>query len=488
MLESNSQYGGIKNIKGFMELSPKQQAVNEIKNAKHLLILGHRNPDGDQLGSILALKEALEKAQKSVTAIVSEEIPPSYKFLPELSKIKREYKYTDGKILRIDTKRIPVEGMKWRKDEEFLDIHLETEKNLKFEFIEIINGLPKPDLIIIVDTPSVKEIETVYRENEKLFLETPVLNIDHHPGNEYFGTVNLVDLTATSTTEILVSLFESLGIKIDTPDIATSLLTGIISDTQSFRSHNTTPKSLTVAAQLLAAGGRQQEIVNSLYAEKDADKLMTFWRTLVTNTERDEKHRILWSWTEEPGHPETEIEEATRELLAENKGYDLALVFYKTEGAVNVTGIAESIDEAKIDNLAKAFKAQRLKGGLHFSISGTSIDHAQKIVLKKIADSWHLSVGEGRKQLWEVIEQSEPEGTERPVLERQPVTIDVPKSVKEKEDAIEEALKSISQAEKDENRKELESVREVIDRKRASGLPSEKDNMTREDSDIFEDE
>lgn len=469
-----------------MELSPKQQAVNEIKNAKNLLILGHSKPDGDQLGSILGLKEALEKLQKSVTIVVSDPIAKTFSFLPGLSEIKREYKHTDGKILRIDTKRVPIDGMKWHKDDQYLDIHLDTQKNLKFEFIEIINGLPKPDLIIVLDTAHVADIEKIYEQNEKLFLETPVLNIDHHPGNEYFGTINLVDLTATSTAEILVSLFEALGIKIDNPDMATCLLTGILFDTQSFRSLNTTPKSLTVAAQLLAAGGRQQEIVKNLYSSGQ-DELLNLWQEIVKNIETDENHQILWSTASRKVSGLADLEEATDELLIKNPGYSLALLFAPLESEAGVQMVARSTDPERLSSVAKIFKgAEITNNGLSLQLNEPSIDDAKKSALKRIAESGQLGDGT-KKQLWDVIEQPSVEAAES-LRERGTTKIDIPNSVKEKEDAIEEALKSISQAEKDENRREMESLREVIDRKRADSPNPIGDMKASEETDIFEDE
>jgi phosphoesterase RecJ-like protein len=485
--------GGIYNQKGFMELSPKQQAVNEIKNAKRILVLGHKMPDGDQMGSLLALKYALEKLEKSVDIIISDKIDDKYKFLPGVAAVKSDYRHTDGKILKIDTKRIPIDGMKWQKEDDFLNIYLDTDKNLKFEFIEIINGMPKPDLIVVVDTPDIKKIDRVYDSNASIFFESPILNIDHHPGNEYFGTINLVDLTATSTAEILVSLFEALGIKIDTPDIATCLLAGILFDTQSFRGQNTTPKSLTVAAQLLAAGGRQQEIIKSYYGSNPDDLLKT-WEQMLQNLNTDLNRKIMWtkiSKTNNQHLDEDEILEAAEDLLKNNTDYEIAMILCSDKNAGSTEGFVLG------SNAGEALKLSRLFGGegndrtAKFVITEPNLDDAEKIVLKKIAERWAMPDNKDKKELWDVIEDA-PEVAEttdvaenKEALNSAPETLsDKTNSAKEKEDAIEEALKSISQAERDENRKEFESVRDVIDRKKVGGMKVIGEN----ESDIFEDE
>lgn len=457
-----------------MELSPKQQAVNEIKKAKNVLILGHAAPGGDQLGSLLALREAFAKLQINSVCLVSDAIPQQFRFLPQIKELKSDYRHTDGKILRIDTKRIPISGMKWHKDEGFLNIHLETEKNLKFEFIEIINGHPKPDLIVVVDTAHVADIDSIYDKNEKIFLETPVLNIDHHAGNEYFGSINLVDLTATSTAEILVSLFEALGIKIDTPDMATSLLTGILHDTDSFRSQNTTPKSLTVAAQLLAAGARQQEIVKSLFNKND---LVDLWEELVSHREKDKSHKLLWTHTEDSTISAEDLFACATELISQDSDCTTALIFQNATDKPSVKVFAKG-DPALLKKLKALFEAEGSDHELLFDVKADNHQDAINIVLKKIADS--LKIKGDKKELWDIIE--EPEKSEEPIRQHQAPTIDMPNSAKEKQDAIEEALKSISQAEKDENRKEMESLKDVLERKRSPRITQKDEN------DIFGDE
>lgn len=473
-----------------MELSPKQQAVNEIKNAKQILILGHKTPDGDQLGSLLALKYALGTLDKAVDLVVSNEIKQIFNFLPGISEVKKNYKHTDGKILKIDMKRIPVKGMKWQREDDYLNIYLDTEKNLKFEFIEILNGMPKPDLIITVDTPDVKSIDDVYDQNTNLFFEAPVLNIDHHPGNEYYGTINLIDLTATSTAEILVSLFEALGIRIDNPDIATCLLAGILYDTQSFRGQNTTPKSLTVAAQLLAAGGRQQEIVKNFYSDKSTE-LLKAWEGMKYGLQKDDSRKLLWTKVTKAGGESlapSDLSEAATDLLDRNPGLELAIILYQDTKKPGTQAIVKNIGSDKgAAEVAGLFGGSGSNDEASFEIGEPNINDAEKIVLKKIADKWKSTDTTEKKELWDVIDK-EPAAASQKMVAKKP-SEQVPNSVTEKEDAIEEALKSISQAEKDENRKEFESLRDVIDRKKVAGIgiPEIKRESTNE-TDIFEDE
>ena len=116
----------------------------------------------------------------------------------------------------------------------------------------------KYDLIVTVDTADLALFGTLYKEHVDMFGDIPVLNIDHHISNTQFGQLHLIDPTAASATEVLYSWFmqvQEFREKI-TPDMATLLLTGLITDTRSFQNPNTTPRSLEVAAELLEKGAR----------------------------------------------------------------------------------------------------------------------------------------------------------------------------------------------------------------------------------------
>lgn len=460
-----------------MELSPKQQTVNEIKKASRILVLGHKKPDGDHLGSLLALEGALKKLDKKCEVVVSDKIDEIFKFLPGANKVKTDFQHTDGKMLKIDTKKIPISGMKWQRDGDFLNIYLETDKNLKFEFIKIENGLPKPDLVIIVDTPDVEKIDAVYDKNTELFFEIPIINIDHHPGNEYYGTVNLVDLTATSTAEILVSLFEALGLKIDGTELATNLLAGIIYDTQSFRNQTTTPKSLTVAAQLLAAGGKQQEIISNFYKQKPVE-LLKVWGEMLSNIEEDKTHRFAWTTIDTINNNSISKEDifgATDDLLSNTPDADMSLILFRgSDDKETVYGKLKGSKNKEVLTIAKLFGGGGTTFDALFEYKESNLEKAKNKILKKIADSWQDDGTIEKQEVWEVIDKNEKDSSTKTVANEalgkqngaeSRIKIDKRKRL-EKEDAIEEALRSISQVEKERNQKEFINIREIIDKKK----------------------
>lgn len=485
-----------------MELSPKQQTVELLKKSNRILLLGHKNPSGDMVSSLLAFDQVLKSLDKSVDVVISEDISEEIKFLPFLNEIKAEFQPTGGKIIRIDTEKVPVSGMKYQKSEKFLDIVLDTDKNLKFEFIDVINGSPKPDLIIVLDTADVEKIDKIYDANTELFFETPVINIDHHAGNEYFGTVNLVDLTATSTAEILVSIFEAIGGKFLNPDIATCLLTGITDDTQSFRLQNTTPKSLTVAAQLLASGARQQDIISNLYKKKPL-VLLKLWGKMLSRLREDKNHHFAWttiSLKEFSGQGITkeDVLDATDELLSNTPDAEIMLVLCECEKN-DVIGKIKSAKGVDILPIAKIFKGAGTDRDATFEVKEKSLTDAEMFTLKEIHDFWGEvapTPTEEQKKVWDLIEKEATgaEGsTEQPKAEKQKdekslepgTSLPARNEVKEgnleplsesahekNADPIENALKSII---KDEKAESFSTVGDVIQKKKRDYLKEEPD-------------
>ncbi|MCL5093940.1 MAG: DHH family phosphoesterase, partial [Patescibacteria group bacterium] len=228
-----------------MEFSPKQQTTELIKKANKILIVGRTDFDVDTIGSMLALVSVLKSLEKEVTAVVSGEISEGYNFLPEITKLEKDIAGSKDTILKVNIEENPVNKLSYNVEEGHLNI-IVTAKNKAYKDTDFIfeKGNYEYDLIIVLDTGDVDKIDKIYDKNTELFFEKPVINIDHHAGNEYFGTVNLVDITATSTAEILISIIEALGQNLLTEDVATNLLAGLIYDTGSFKNKNTTPKAL----------------------------------------------------------------------------------------------------------------------------------------------------------------------------------------------------------------------------------------------------
>ncbi len=200
---------------------------DNIKSAKNILIISHVNPDGDTIGSMLALYHSiLLNYKKKADMLAVSKIPTVYAFLPEVSKIKQ--------LEDIDVSRVY-------------------------------------DLVINVDVAAIDRIcdgKILFDRAKK------TVNIDHHKTNIGYADVNIINGEASSTGEVLFDIFKSLGLKFDL-QIAKCLYVAILTDTGAFRFDNTTPSTLRIVAELLGLGVKVVDTYKKVY-ETDSKCLVQF--------------------------------------------------------------------------------------------------------------------------------------------------------------------------------------------------------------------
>lgn len=357
-----------------MELSPKQQIVEAVKESENILLLTHRNPDGDAIGSLVAFSLALAKLGKNSALVCPDAVPAVFSYLPT-DKISPELKGKRDFVISLDVSSISAEKFLYKIEDGRINFII-TPKSGQFspDLVSFPGGKFKSDLIIVLDSPDLERLGKPYEENSDLFYETPIINIDHHAGNDHFGKINLVDLTATSTCEILVSIFEALSgdTSLLTSDVATALLTGIITDTDSFQNANTTPKSLTVAAQLVAAQANQQEIIRRIYKTRTLPTLR-LWGKVLTNIHDETNYRFVWSEIKKEdflavGATVDDANGVIDELLKTASGVDFVLLLTEKEDGTHgsLRSVAKGID---VSAIAKLFA-----GGGHALAAGFVAD------------------------------------------------------------------------------------------------------------------
>ena len=378
-----------------MELSPKQQIAELVKNNQRILLVGHKNHGGDLLGSMLALESVLTSQGKSVSMVVSETISESLLFLPGIEKIQPDVSARDL-IVQINKKKNDIEKVSYNDDNDLLNIIISPKsKALSGKDLKIIEGDFNYDLIIVLDTPDVEKIDNIYDKYTELFFEVPIINIDHHSGNEYFGTVNLVDLTATSTAEILVSIIEAMGPNHFDADVATCLLTGLIADTGSFKNTNTTPKSLTISAQMLAAGARQQEIIQNLYKTRPL-QILKLWGKVLSNINYSSEYRLVTSFVNErdlenanaaPGAVVSVLDE----LLASAPGTDIVLVLVEEKG--RVYGYLKGLNGQDVLSIAEKFNGHGNTLMASFIVPNATLEKNAKGIINQVKEFRNKQLG-----------------------------------------------------------------------------------------------
>ena len=207
--------------------------IATIRAGRRFLIASHVDPEGDSLGSQLALASVLRQLGKEV-AVVNQDLPPErYAFMPDIERIVQP---------------------------------------------EAVAG-ERFDAAFVLDCASIERIGTVRAQLDGV----PVVNIDHHRSNTRFGHLNHVEPETCASGMIVYRLSEELGLELDR-DKATNIYIGIVADTGNFRYSNTTPEVLRVGSRLIEAGVDGARVASLLFATRPLGALRLLGEALTNLT------------------------------------------------------------------------------------------------------------------------------------------------------------------------------------------------------------
>src|SRR5215211_3072237 len=211
--------------------SEQDKVLAEMRDVHKFLLTTHENPDGDALGSLLAIHWILEQLGKDSLMYMSPDEFP-----------------------------LPWEYRQWTFDRRLV-------------------GVPPDDVadrtVVFLDCGNIDRMPVDFLQAEGLH----ILNIDHHHDNTRFGTVNLVSPEASCTAEIVWGLARELGAEITAP-IADALYTGLVTDTGRFMYENTTPRAHRMAAELIEAGVEPYQVYRRLYENLPFRRVQLLQRAL----------------------------------------------------------------------------------------------------------------------------------------------------------------------------------------------------------------
>lgn len=375
-------------------MTTEEQIINLIEKSQRILLLPSSPPDGDSLGAALSFYLLFKKLGKESTVICADPIPETFKFLPTIESISRNFGGAEDFIVTLDCTNSEVDTIKYEVEHNKVNIII-TPKKGKFgeKDVSFHYGESKYDLIITVDTGDLQQLGKVYEQNPEMFYSIPVINIDHHASNGEFGRINLIDITASSTTEILIPLFEQMeaktGMKLLDADIATLLLAGIITDTGSFQHSNTTPRAFGVAAHLLDLGARQQEIIKYIYRTKRLSTLK-LWGKVLSKIKYDEPHHIVWSTITAEDLKETESSHDESggiidELLSNAPGAQVVLLMKEKEKDL-VSVSVRTPKGANANDIAQMFGGGGHPKAAGFRVKGMGFYEAENFIINKIKE------------------------------------------------------------------------------------------------------
>ena len=312
-----------------------KQINYEIIQAKKILIIPHKNPDGDALGTISALVEYMISRGIEPEIFCDTEIQSKYYFLPHLPLIKND---------------------------------------------PLIFTDPEIDLILVVDTGDLSHAGVAhYLQNHP----AKVINIDHHHTNPRYGYLNMVNPQASATTEIIYNFFRYNNIPV-THQIATSLLTGLISDTENFTNGATTSKAMSTASELVRYGANYKMINNWLLKNKSLN-ILRLWGTALSRLKKHNDLDLVYTFLLQDDFDKHEVEESESDGIANflNKldGAKISLILKETPDKKTKGSLRTTYNDVDVSAIAK-----NLGGGGHKKAAGFTFDGNTDAVLKKIAE------------------------------------------------------------------------------------------------------
>lgn len=297
---------------------------DKILQAKSIVISGHRNPDGDSIGSLLGLGLGLKTLGKHIYMLSSDGLPKRYKFLPGASGVSRKLDKSVDLAISVDCANKEILG---------------------------------------------KAFDVFVRAKD-------ILEIDHHEFRRPFGNLSLIDKKAAAVGEIIYILLEDLKIKLN-KEIATNLLTSIVVETNSFRLPNVRPLTFEICMKLLKKHVNFHSLVDRIYWSVTKESAMLLGICLA-RCKFLKNNRLAWSmvgrkdFLQVRGKDE-DADAVANEILA-IKNVQVVVLFreqpnntlrvsLRSKGKINVAGIAEDY-----------------RGGGHFDVAGCYIPNNAKAI------------------------------------------------------------------------------------------------------------
>lgn len=318
---------------------------DQISSVENILLLTHKNPDGDACGSLLSMLIYLESLGKNVGVFTTGLLPKYYDFLPRIEKFSDDNSVFQNKwqmIIILDSGKLSRSGA-------------------PEEFIQSLD----------------KEI---------------IVNIDHHISNNHFGQLTLIDSGASSTSEIVYRFFKVIDFKIE-KEIATCLLTGILDDTGGLVNAATSEESISIASDLIHDGAKMHHIMENLIHNKSITGLK-LWGLLLSRLKTNKKLGFAYTYIKEEEFRQHQAKEEDVEGLVDflNVIVDTKVVaFFRIFNNETKVSLRTTRDDIDMTELAGFYD-----GGGHQKAAGFSIPY-QVEDIEEILKSAIVAVDKNKK-------------------------------------------------------------------------------------------
>lgn len=310
-----------------------------LRGLQRVLILTHRNPDGDAIGSATALAAGLRWLGSVPTVVCPDPLPPSLLGIPDAAQIRHT-----------------LDLMEW-------------------------------DIAVAVDVSDPQLLQPLAAASPAFFATGVSINLDHHVSNLRYAAINHVDPSAASATEIVFALLEALSVPLSR-ELATQLLFGIVNDTHSFQNRNTSPRTLRISAALVEAGADLSGIVFDLLLARSAASAR-LWSRVLPSLEFGDGGRVatMVVSTEALRHACAELSDADGmvEFLKNIRHVDLAVLYKQVDAQAFRMSMrtTEAVDATVV--------AGSFGGGGHRRAAGCDASGALEEIRARVLAAYHAA-------------------------------------------------------------------------------------------------
>ena len=244
---------------------PKQQIIDQLKDVENVLVTVNRNPTVDELSAALGLTLLINKLNKHATAVFSGDIPPAITFLDPEKTFENTVDSLRDFIIALDKEK--ADHLRYKVDGDMVKIFITPYRTtISDKDLEFSQGDYNVEMVIAIGVQDEKDFDYALSDHGRIMHDAVVASITNGVGQSKFGTLAWDDSRASSYSEMITTLADGLRQDKNLLDeqIATAFLTGIVAATERFSNERTTSQSMTIAAELMAAGANQQLIASQL--------------------------------------------------------------------------------------------------------------------------------------------------------------------------------------------------------------------------------
>ena len=381
-----------------MALNETQQIKEVIKKSHHILITLQKDFSVDAVASALALYLILQKLAKQnnndwggekLVDIVCDgfELPENLKFLSKTNIIASKINNLQKFVISLNAGKDKIDEFSYNLNGDDLQIYI-TPKTGSFnkQDVQAKNSDYKYDLIFTIGADDLDSLGKSYQNYTDFFFNTTIVNIDNKAENEHFGQINLTNLNAVASAEILFTLISEIDRNLIDPEIATCLLTGLIAQTKSFKTPNVTPKTLEIAGALMAAEADRGLIIKNLYRNRSLSTLK-LWGRVLARLKSNSGNKLVWSLLTEHDFIEADassndLPEVVDELISFVPGVDTVILLYQQNNKICV--LVNTLRNENALYLTKEFKPTGSKNVVQFFLTDKTLQQAENEVIDKI--------------------------------------------------------------------------------------------------------